>query len=170
MPDPGKYYGKYRGTVLTTLDPLQIGRLQAQVPDVYGDTPSTWAMPSFPVAGTGMGHFALPAVGAGVWVEFEQGDLNYPIWTGCWYGSSSELPTAAKTGLPASPNMVLQTIGQHTVILSDTPGGEGITLKTATGASLVINDLGITISTGQGATIALTGSTVTINQGALVVT
>jgi len=31
-----------------------------------------------------MGLFALPSVGAGVWIEFEHGDPDYPIWSGCW--------------------------------------------------------------------------------------
>src|SRR5256886_4952714 len=97
-------------------------------------------------------------------------DKNYPIWTGCWYGSSSEVPTLALGGRPDSPNILLQTTGQHTVLLSDLPGGPGITLRTASGAMLVINDSGILITNGQGASISLNGNTVTVNQGALVVT
>lgn len=34
MSDGQKYYGKYRGMVLNNIDPLQIGRLMVQVPDV----------------------------------------------------------------------------------------------------------------------------------------
>jgi uncharacterized protein involved in type VI secretion and phage assembly len=169
MPEPTRYYGKYRGTVANNVDPLRQGRLQVQVPDVFGDAPlSTWAMPCFPVAGPQMGQYVIPLVGAGVWVEFEQGDKNYPIWTGCWYGSSAEVPAVALTGSPTAPNMVLQTQGQRTIVLSDLPG-DGITLRTATGAMLVINDSGILITNGQGASISLNGNTVTVNQGALVV-
>jgi uncharacterized protein involved in type VI secretion and phage assembly len=170
MPEPAKYHGKYRGTVVTNVDPLQIGRIQAQVPDVLGDTASSWAMPAVPVAGPHMGQYVLPPVGAGVWIEFEQGDKNYPIWSGCWWGTSSEVPPDALAGSPSQPNMVLQSQGQHTIVLSDVPGGPGITLKTAGGAMLVINDSGITITNGKGATISLTGSTVTINDQALTVT
>ena len=170
MPEPAKYHGKYRGTVVTNTDPLQIGRIQAQVPDVLGDTASSWAMPAVPVAGPHMGQYVLPPVGAGVWIEFEQGDKNYPIWSGCWWGTSSEVPPDALAGSPSQPNMVLQSQGQHAIVLSDVPGGPGITLKTAGGAMLVINDSGITITNGKGATISLTGSTVTINDQALTVT
>ena len=170
MPDPTRYLGKYRGTVVNNTDPMRMGRLQAQVPDVLGDTPSSWAMPCLPVAGPQMGQYVVPPVGAGVWIEFEQGDQNYPIWTGCWYGSASEVPPLALGGRPDAPNILLQTTGQHTVLLSDVPGGAGITLRTATGATLVINDAGILISNGQGASISLNGGTVNVNQGALTVT
>ncbi|MFB7122947.1 baseplate assembly protein [Kitasatospora xanthocidica] len=169
MAEPTRYLGKYRGTVVTNTDPLGIGRIQAQVPDVLGDAVSTWAMPCFPVAGPGMGHYAVPPVGAGVWLEFEQGDQSYPIWTGCWYGSASEVPVEATTGPPGVPNMVLETSGRRVIVLSDDPT-TGITLRIPSGASIVINDSGIRISNGQGASIALVGATVTINQDALSVT
>ncbi|WP_199439397.1 phage baseplate assembly protein V [Umezawaea beigongshangensis] len=164
-----RYLGKYRGTVVTNVDPMGIGRIQAQVPDVFGSTPSTWAMPCLPVAGPQMGQYVVPPVGAGVWVEFEQGDKNFPIWSGCWYGSRAEVPPAAFTGPPASPNIVVQTTGQHSIVLSDLPGA-GIVLRAAGGATITIGDAGIVISNGQGASIALTGATVQINQNALTIT
>jgi hypothetical protein len=105
-----------------------------------------------------------------VWIEFEQGNKNYPIWSGCWWGSSSEVPRDALAGSPAQPNVVLQTQGQHSIVLSDLPGGPGITLSTAAGAKIEINDTGITITNGQGATISLVGKSVTVNDGALTVT
>ena len=73
-------------------DPLQSGRVQARVPDVLGDGESGWAMPCVPFAGQRSGFFALPPVGAGVWVEFEHGDPDYPIWTGCCWGAAAEMP------------------------------------------------------------------------------
>src|ERR1700674_5043665 len=69
-----RYYGKYRGIVVNTLDPEHLARLQATVPDVLGTASSTWAMPSLPFAGAHAGVVAVPLVGAGVWIEFEQGD------------------------------------------------------------------------------------------------
>lgn len=165
-----KYYGKYRGTVINNIDPMQMGRLQAQVPDVLGSTPSSWAMPCLPVAGIQMGAYFVPPMGAGVWIEFEQGNLDDPIWVGCWWGSAAEVPPLALAGTPGVPNIALQTTGQNTILMSDMPGGPGITLKTLTGAMIVINDTGILISNGKGATILMAGPTVTINQGALVVT
>jgi uncharacterized protein involved in type VI secretion and phage assembly len=170
MPDPARYVGKYRGTVANNVDPMQMGRIQVRVPDVLGDAMSSWAMPCFPLAGPQMGHYVVPPVGAGVWVEFEQGDPSYPVWTGCWYGSASEVPPIALGGPPGQHNIVVQTQGQHSVVLSDLPGNSGITLRTATGAAIIINDNGIMITNGQGASISLVGPTVTVNQGALAVT
>ncbi len=165
-----KFFGKYRGTVLNNVDPLQKGRIQVQVPDVLGMSLSSWAMPCVPVAGQQMGAYFVPRVGSGVWVEFEGGDPDYPIWTGGFWGSTAEVPALALAGNPVSPSIVLQTGLQNTISISDVPGTGGILLKTTTGAFISINDVGITISNGKGATITLTGPTVTINQGALVVT
>jgi len=166
-----KYYGKYRGTVLNNIDPLQIGRLQVQVPDVSGFIPSSWAMPCFPITGKQMGMWALPQIGAGVWVEFEQGNPDYPIWSGCWFGLAAEVPALALAAPPGVPNFVVQTQAQNLFMLSDVPGPTGgILLKTTTGALISVNDIGITISNGKGATITLNGPTVNINLGALVIT
>lgn len=165
-----QYFGKYRGSVVNNIDPMQIGRLQVMVPDVMGVGVSSWAMPCVPLAGPQMGAYFVPLIGAGVWVEFEGGDPDYPIWTGGFWGSAAEVPALALAGLPASPNIVLQTSGQNSVVVGDLPGTGGIMLKAATGAMILINETGITITNGQGATIMLAGPTVTINQGALVVT
>lgn len=166
-----RYYGKYRGTVLQNVDPEQLGRIQAMVPDVSGLLPSSWAMPCVPIAGKLSGTYVVPQVGAGVWIEFEQGDPDYPIWTGCFWGVAAEVPTLALAGNPASPSIVLASVLQNTLTISDVPGPTGgIMLKSTTGAMIVVNDIGITISNGKGATIVLTGPTVTINNGALVVT
>jgi hypothetical protein len=165
------YYGKYRGTVVQNVDPEQRGRLQAMVPDVAGLVPSTWALPCMPFAGTQSGIYVVPAIGAGVWIEFEQGDPDFPIWVGGFWGSAAELPSLALAGNPASPSVVLQTGLQNAISISDLPGPTGgLLLKCSTGALISINELGITLSNGQGASIALTGPTVTVNNGALVIT
>jgi uncharacterized protein involved in type VI secretion and phage assembly len=168
--DLPKYFGKYRGTVVNNVDPLQLGRILVQVPDVLGPIPSSWAMPSLPFSGKQMGMWCLPQVGTGVWVEFEQGDPDKPIWSGAWYGSAAEVPAPALAAPPGVPNIVLQTTGQNTILLSDVPGPTGgILLKTTSGAFIAVNDLGITISNGKGAIITLLGDTVDINMTALTI-
>jgi uncharacterized protein involved in type VI secretion and phage assembly len=168
--DGQRYYGKYRGTVVNNVDPMQLGRLTAQVPDVLGDLPSTWATPCAPVAGLQMGLFCVPPIGAGVWIEFEQGDADYPVWTGCWW-STGQVPALALASPPPISHLVIQTANQTSLVVSDAPGPlGGILLKTATGAMISVNETGITITNGQGATIMLNGPSVTVNQGALVVT
>jgi Type VI secretion system/phage-baseplate injector OB domain len=170
-----KYYGKYRGTVINNIDPMQLGRLLVEVPDVLGLVPSSWAEPCVPLAGpTGppMGVYLVPPIGAGVWVEFEQGNPERPIWSGCRWGAQSDIPSMALAGNPADPNIVIQSLLQHMIMVSDmppSPATGGIILKSTTGAMIVVNDSGIYITNGKGATITMVGPTVTINNGALVV-
>jgi uncharacterized protein involved in type VI secretion and phage assembly len=165
-----RYFGKYRGTVVNNLDPQRMGRIQALVPDVTGSLPSSWAMPCLSVGGPQSGMFTVPVFGSGVWIEFEQGDPDYPIWTGCFYGSATEVPPMAKTVPPGVPGITFQTPLQNGIMISDVPGPTGgILIQAAKGASITINDVGITISNGQGAIIALQGNTVDVNGGALTV-
>ncbi len=171
MSDTEKFVGKYRGIVVNNIDPNQTGRLTVQVPDVANVLPSTWAMPCAPFAGAGCGSFQIPPVGSGVWVEFEQGNPDYPIWSGCYWGSAAEVPPLASAGPPGVQQIVIQSVGMNTLLLSDTPGPTGgILLQSSSGAMIAINDTGITISNGNGATITLIGPSVTINDGALLVT
>jgi uncharacterized protein involved in type VI secretion and phage assembly len=165
-----KYYGKYRGTVINNIDPEQRGRIQVMVPDVSGHVPTSWAMPCVPIAGKQNGIFVVPQIGAGVWIEFEQGNPDLPIWTGGFWGIA-EVPALALAGNPASPSIVLQTALQNAIVLSDLPGPTGgIMLKAATGAMILINDTGITISNGKGALITMTGPMIDFNGGALSIT
>ncbi|TIC88295.1 baseplate assembly protein [Nocardioides sp. GY 10113] len=170
-----RYYGKYRGTVLVNVDPEQRGRITAMVPDVLGLTPSSWAMPCVPLAGKAEGVFLVPQVGAGVWVEFEQGDPDYPIWTGGFWGSAAEVPPLALAPPPIPPgqNIVVQTTGQSALVLSDsppTPATGGVVLRSAGGSMIVVNDSGIYLRTAAGAQITLIGPVVDVNNGGLTVT
>jgi uncharacterized protein involved in type VI secretion and phage assembly len=165
-----RFYGKYRATVVSNVDPDQRGRLLVEVSDVQALVTSSWALPCMPFTGSQMGAYLVPPIGAGVWVEFEQGDPNYPIWVGGFWGGTSEVPSDAKSAVPPLQNVVFATQGGATFMLSDTPGPTGgIVLKLSSGATLTINDVGITLSNGKGAKIELTGPTVTINDSALTV-
>lgn len=91
-----KFYGKYRGVVINNIDPLQRGRIIAQVPDVSGLVSNTWALPCvMPNTSRKLGS-GLPAVGAAVWMEFEQGDPSHPIWSGCFFGNPAETPPSLR--------------------------------------------------------------------------
>jgi uncharacterized protein involved in type VI secretion and phage assembly len=111
------FYGKYRGTVSQNVDPQELGRVQVVVPDVTIE-PLGWAMPCTPYAGPGVGLYAIPPVGASVWVEFERGDPEYPIWSGCFWGQG-ELPPAA-TG----PEVVVLQVGEASIVFG--PNGLSI--------------------------------------------
>ncbi len=174
MTETNKYYGKYRGTVVNNIDPEQRGRIQAIIPDVLGLIPSSWAMPCVPIAGKQEGIFVVPQIGAGVWMEFEQGESDYPIWVGGFWGIATEVPALALAPPPIPPgqNIVLQTTLQNSIVLSDaapTPLTGGIVLKSATGATIIVNDSGIYIDNNKGASLIMVGKSVTINNGALVI-
>jgi len=164
------FYGKYRGTVINNIDPLQIGRIQAIVPDVSGLLPSTWAMPCMPVAGINMGVFAVPPINAGVWIEYERGDPDYPIWVGGYWGSAAETPALAKAVPPGVSGITLQTTQKNGIVVSDTQGPTGgILIQITAGAMISVSSVGIVISNGQGAIINMTGPTTDVNAGALTV-
>src|SRR6266516_699958 len=165
-----KYWGKYRGTVVNNIDPEQRGRIQAIVPAVTGLVPSTWAMPCVPFAGKSEGFFGVPQIGSGVWVEYEDGDSDKPIWVGGFWGLVAEVPVLAIAPPPIPPgqNIVVQSTLQNAVIISDsapTPISGGIVRKSTTGAIIVVNDSGIYMSNGKGATITMIGPSVVVNQG-----
>jgi uncharacterized protein involved in type VI secretion and phage assembly len=88
-----KYFGKYRGVVVNNADPKQMGRIQAAIPELFGTKSSGWAMPCALGPRRSASGSALPKVGAGVWVEFERGDLRCPVWTGCWWTADDTPPS-----------------------------------------------------------------------------
>ena len=164
------FHGKYRGTVINNVDPLQIGRIQAMVPDLAGFVPGTWAMPCVPVAGINTGVFTVPMVGSGVWIEFERGDPDYPIWVGGYWGSAAEVPVLAHAVPPGVTGFTIQTPLKNGIVVSDLPGPTGgILIQTSTGAMISVSDVGIIISNGKGAVINMTGPSVDVNLGALTV-
>lgn len=166
-----RYYGKHRGVVINNVDPMKKGRIQAIVPDVYGDTPSTWAMPCVPIGGLQSGVFTVPPINAGVWIEFEQGDPDYPIWVGGFWGQAGEIPALANLVPPGVWGLTVQSLLGTAMVISDVPGPTGgIMLKHVSGAMISISATGIIIQSGQGASIMLTGPTVNVNAGALTVT
>lgn len=165
-----RFYGKYRGSVRNNVDPMMKGRILVEVPDVGGNLLSSWAMPCLPLAGLNTGMFTVPPVGAGVWIEFERGDPDYPIWVGGFY-AEVDVPVMARLVPPGVSGITLQTTAKNGLVISDVPGPSGgIMIQTSAGAMISVSSVGIIISNGQGATINMTGPTVNINAGALTVT
>ena len=166
-----QYFGKYRGTVINNVDPQGIGRVQVQVPDVLGIAISSWALPCFPFTGTQVGFFCIPMIGAGVWVEFEQGNQDYPIWCGGFYGSRAEIPSMANLLPPGLPGVVIQSGVNHGMSISNMPAPPGgIAFSTTAGTTMHLTDTIVNIQDGKGADITMAGTAVTINRDGLVVT
>ena len=155
------FYGKYRGIVTDNQDPWMQGRIKARVQDIFGENSSGWALPSSPYAGDGVGLFLIPPVDAWVWIEFEHGDPEYPIWSGCFW-AQGQVPVN-----PAIPEKKVLKTEIGTITLDDTQGSGGITIETKAGMKIVINSQNILIDNGQNATIKLSGPKVSINGTAL---
>ncbi|MGB3135802.1 MAG: phage baseplate assembly protein V [Nodosilinea sp.] len=150
------HFGKYRGKVSDVDDPEGLGRLKASM-EIWGGQESSWAWPAVPFAGPGHGLVLLPEVGDGVWIEFEAGKPDRPIWTGCWW-ARGELPDPGGTKTRA-----LVTSSGHRLVLDD--GNNQVQLLHAGGAELTMTNTDITLKIGA-TQVVLSASGVNINNGA----
>lgn len=140
-PSANRHYGKYRGLVTNNQDPKNLGRIKARVPEVLGDVETGWALPCAPCAGKEVGLFVVPPPDAGVWIEFEAGDVSRPLWTGCWWGDG-QLPKTEQ-GAIATPSikilrseqglMVSMDDDEQTITLSDRQGSNLLTIRVQQG-------------------------------------
>lgn len=92
-----RFYGKYRGFVVDNEDPKKLARVKVTVPSVLGNEVVTgWAAACLPYGGMeNQGSLFVPEKEAGVWVEFEEGDPECPIWVGTFWSQpedKSEIP------------------------------------------------------------------------------
>ncbi|MGB7953624.1 MAG: phage baseplate assembly protein V [Candidatus Nitrosopolaris sp.] len=168
--DSTRIYGKYSGTVSDNADPLTQGRIRATDVAILEGEETGWALPCTPFAGPGVGFFFLPPVGAKVWIEFEAGKVEHPIWSGCFWrdGEASTMLSS----LPNSPSSsdapktkVIKT-EKATLSLSDLTSAQGITIEITTGLKIEMVNNTVTISNGN-STLELTSSDVAINRPAL---
>ncbi|MBT8338600.1 MAG: phage tail protein [Desulfatitalea sp.] len=148
-------FGKYRGTVKRNDDPAKLGRLGVVVPSLFGPEETTWALPSLPFGGLKrQGMFFVPEVGARVWVEFEEGDVSRPIWTGVFWSDEADLPEEAAKSSPTT--RILQTPSGHKLQFDDQEGERRIRLTHAGNSELVITDDGsVNLTNNAGMTLNL---------------
>ena len=154
-----RFFGKYRGTV-TDVDAATL-RIKAKVPAVLAGQTTGWCMPCVPYAGDQVGMAFMPEVGAGVWIEFEAGDVSYPIWVGC-YWRDGEAPSDAAPTIKA-----IVTKSGHKLLFDDDAGT--ITITDANENTVTLAAAGITLERGS-SKIELTDAQVSVNDGALDVT
>jgi uncharacterized protein involved in type VI secretion and phage assembly len=147
-----KYWGKYRGLVVDRDDPERLGRLKLRVPSLLADAVTGWAWPAAPYAGADVGFFFVPKLGDLVWVEFAEGELEHPLWTGCAWAKpqgKSEVPKEAQTSYP--DQSVIKTASGQIVIISDAAGQEKITIRSKSGCEIEIDRNGdrVTVRAGE---------------------
>jgi uncharacterized protein involved in type VI secretion and phage assembly len=150
-----RFYGKYRG-VVTDVDPSTM-RVKASVPSVLPTGGTGWCMPCVPYAGPQVGVVMLPEVGTGVWIEFEGGDVSYPVWVGA-YWHSGEVPSQAS----ATVKSIITPAGS----LAMDSDAKSITLTDAQENTVVLDSSGVTSTSGAGQ-VAIGASGVNVNNGAL---
>jgi uncharacterized protein involved in type VI secretion and phage assembly len=151
-----RFFGKYRG-VVTDVDASTL-RIKAMVPAVLASQATGWCRACVPYAGNNMGFAFLPEIGAGVWVEFEGGDVSYPIWTGCFW-HDGEQPSQATAAV-----RVIVTRSGHSILLDD--DGVTITISDQNNNTLTFGSDGITLKRG-GNSVAIGDAEVNVNDGAL---
>ena len=149
-----RFYGKYRG-VVTDVDAATM-RIKASVPSVLPATGTGWCMPCVPYAGPQVGVLMLPEVGSGVWIEFEGGDVSYPVWVGM-YWHSGDVPSQAS----ATVKCIITAAGS---LAMDNDAGS-ITLTDAQQNTVVLDSSGVTSTSGSGS-VAIGASGVNVNNGA----
>ncbi len=155
----------------SNVDPYNYGRLLVSVQDVLGSDPCIWAEPVSPMAGQGNGHYLVPEQGSGVLVQFVNGDLDRAVWTGFWRGGVGDVPPAAKTAPPGTPQIVLATPGQNYLLISDAPGSQGGIMLQFGGASGPYSATGVEIGMSPATpAIKVTSSGVDLGNGALTIT
>ena len=151
-----KYYGKYRGFVADNADPEQRGRLRLKVPSVLGDSVTGWALPCLPFGGLkDQGLFLVPEVDAQVWVEFEEGEVSQPLWTGTFWQAQGDPPAEAALDEPTT--RLLKTPSGHLVQFDDADGEERLFVQHPAGTELEIDSAGTVALTDAG------GNTVTLD-------
>lgn len=154
-----RFYGKYRGTV-TDVDASTL-RIKATVPAVLGTQPTGWCRACVPYAGPNVGIAFLPETGSGVWIEFEGGDVSYPIWAGC-YWRDGEQPSDATPTVKA-----IVTVAPHKILFDD--DGSTITISDPNQNTVTLDSSGITL-TRSSSSVQISESEVNVNDGALEVT
>jgi hypothetical protein len=146
--NPTRFYGKYRARVISNIDPLGQGRIQVMVPSVSQFNVGSWAKPSPPFEGPGCGFFFVPHIGAKVWIEFEEGDPDYPILAGGFWDEIdiAAVPPTSKPFLKPGDAMI-RTLTGTSIIFNDAPI-PGVTIQTIDGKKIIVNSAGIEIGIG----------------------
>jgi len=147
-------FGKYRGFVTDNADPDKLARVKLSVPALLGDAVTDWALPCLPCGGlSNQGFFSVPAVGAQVWVEFEGGNLDFPIWTGTFWQQSGDAPTEAQD---PPTTQVLRSGKGHVFLLEDKDQAEEVKLLHSAGAMLDLDhDGNVLLTDNNGAKLTL---------------
>jgi phage baseplate assembly protein gpV len=158
------------GVVTDNRDPQGMGRVKVMYPWLTEEYTSFWARTSSQMAGKGRGMFNLPEIDDEVLVAFEHGDVSRPYVIGQLWNGEDRLPSVSGNSVLGPSSEVnrrgfYSRIG-HQLNFDDTGGQGDITLRTAGGHVLTIDDAGkkvaITTTGGQKLIMDDAGSRITV--------
>lgn len=133
-----------RGVVVANNDPKGIGRIQVRIYNYHGtnetgvqDAMLPWAFPCFPYASYNSGSFIIPEVGTTVWLLFEDGNKDKPVYIGSMYGiGTSAIKWLGNTG----ETLRYQPAQQKEVPKELTNLRDKLIYKSPKGNKIIIND------------------------------
>jgi uncharacterized protein involved in type VI secretion and phage assembly len=150
------FYGKYRGIVTDVRDPDNLCRIKARIEGLLDGEETGWAMPVLPFAGKEHGMVMLPSVDSGVWIEFEAGDLDSPLWCGGWFADNQRPdPQGEKVRVIVSEK-------GHQVVLDD--DADEVKIVHSGGAEIKLSSSGIELSF-QACKLEISGTEISLNNG-----
>jgi hypothetical protein len=154
-----RYFGKYSGVVKDNRDDTDQGIVTVTVPTIFPADEIVAARPALPY-----GVFFVPEVDTGVWVEFEGGDSEFPLWTGVQHTQATWAPEAAVS--PPTARAV-RTPSGHLLVFDDTSGSESVLLTDGVHSHLLRFDAdGVTVTDGtNGHEVVLSSSGITVTDG-----
>jgi hypothetical protein len=169
----GRYYGKFRATVVDNVDDQNRGLLKVEVPDVFGAGVMVCAEACLPYA-----QFLVPPKGATVWVEFEAGDAERPLWVGVAVTSAEQTKVKPDTVLLTHTGGAMVSIGDDGHVLMSSPKGsylhldaanESATLAEGHGNFVSMGAAGVSVVNNSGTVFNVTKDTVHIRAAKVVV-
>lgn len=122
-------FGKYRAIVVDTDDPEKRGRIRVKCPSVFNESLSGWCEACLPNISSLGSDLSLPKSGDQVWLEFEQGNTNKPIYVGSW------LSQGQADHIYSVPSRILDYEG-HTITFKS----GSIVIKTKDGVEMSLNN------------------------------
>ncbi len=150
------FFGVYPALVTDIVDPDSLGRIKIKLP-ILSSASEVWATLISPYAEDDQGLMILPETGTQVLVAFEAGNLRRPYILGAAWNGAEATPTAPEE---ANNLRVLKTRSGHILEFDDTEGSSKVTLTTAGGHTLEMDDggLSVTLSHSSGHVITLTAA------------
>lgn len=159
-----QWHGKYRAIVTDIDDPEGRGRIRVKCPKVLGDSKSHWCEVCSPVAYDNGGDFCLPKKDDTVWVEFEGGDPDKPVYSGSWWSSNNCVADKDKDEYNENTR-IIEFDGCKIKMKSD----ESIEV-TIKNSKIFMEEDNTTVSVGDSTEVKVTDDTIKIDCSSAVIT